>query len=580
MVANTLLIPAVLLLIAGIGAWLDRREAQDTPLRLVLRRFWIGLALLIAFLQVWHFLFPVNGVALLLAALAGFGGWVQALVLKTASRVEKKTIWVIAGAAALLLAPAFLLGNNALFQSPHVDYGLYHLQTVKWFSQYPLVPGLGNLHHRLAFNHAIFLFGALLNAASDLGWGYYLATNVPAYALALECGAGAWALLTARETFSKASLFRALMLPAAFWHFSHVPMVGYSADNLVFILQVVGAVWLIELIERRTERASFERQARRLLVVAALGVAMKLSFAFFALLVTTAVIVVWWRAFRPATASALKTLTGWAGMMMAWVAPWMARNVIMSGYLLYPSTVIAFPLQWRMPGHLADGLTRIITLWARTDSDGIPYTGDLDWFMTWARRFPFVPRQAFLLGALVLLLAGVAFLLARARLKLDCSALSICAISLAAGIIWFRSAPDYRFSGALIFIFLVSTLMLALYLPGESVWREGRQRTAVMVLLALIFVISPNNFSNNLSRAQFLLPASESDLAQAAQPLAGMRQRTTLSGLVVHIPSEAEPAECWDYPLPCAPEPDYFNRLSLIDPADMRRGFFIPPKKE
>ncbi|NPV56877.1 MAG: hypothetical protein HPY76_09460 [Anaerolineae bacterium] len=577
MVTNTFLIIVVFFIIAGVGALFDRVDADGLSLKSVLRRFWIGFAALIAFLQFWHFLFPVNWVALLLACLAGAGGWALTFSRQPGWLCEKRSLWLLLGGLALLGAPAFLLGNNALFQSPHVDYGLYHLQTVKWFSAYPLVPGLGNLHHRLAFNHAIFLFGALLNAGSSLGLGYYLTTNVPAYALILQGALGLIALIRARSVISKTEVFMALILPAVLWHFSHLPMVGYSADNLVFIIQVVVIAWLLELFDHKADLAAFQRQARRVLALSALGIALKLSFAFFALMVTLVVLALWWTRFRKQTVAPFKTMLGWAGLMLVWVAPWLARNVIMSGYLLYPSTFIALPVKWRMPGHLADGLTRIITLWARTDSDGIPYTGDLNWFITWAQRFPYIPRQALLIGVIVLLLVGVVYLLGRGRLRLAGDLLAVIGISLGAGVSWFISAPDYRFSGALLFILMVSAFMLALYLPGASSWSDNQRAAAFGLLLLLVFYLSPNNFSNNLSRGQFLLPASESALAEAAQPASGMKQETTLSGLMVYLPSDAESAECWDYPLPCTPQPDYFNKLSLIDPHDMAKGFFIPP---
>jgi hypothetical protein len=48
------------------------------------------------------------------------------------------------------------------------DMGLYHLQTIKWFVQEPLVPGLANLHDRFGFNSIWLTFAALVDLPPKL----------------------------------------------------------------------------------------------------------------------------------------------------------------------------------------------------------------------------------------------------------------------------------------------------------------------------------------------------------------------------------------------------------------------------
>jgi len=43
------------------------------------------------------------------------------------------------------------------------DSCLYHVATIRWFEQYPIVPGLGHVHLRLAFNHAYYLYASLFD---------------------------------------------------------------------------------------------------------------------------------------------------------------------------------------------------------------------------------------------------------------------------------------------------------------------------------------------------------------------------------------------------------------------------------
>jgi hypothetical protein len=43
------------------------------------------------------------------------------------------------------------------------DTGLYHAQNIKWITNFKIVPGLGNLHGRFAFNNQSFLLEALFS---------------------------------------------------------------------------------------------------------------------------------------------------------------------------------------------------------------------------------------------------------------------------------------------------------------------------------------------------------------------------------------------------------------------------------
>ena len=43
----------------------------------------------------------------------------------------------------------------------HYDSDLYHAQSIRWMEEYGIVPGLGNLHERFAYNSSFFALSAL-----------------------------------------------------------------------------------------------------------------------------------------------------------------------------------------------------------------------------------------------------------------------------------------------------------------------------------------------------------------------------------------------------------------------------------
>lgn len=45
----------------------------------------------------------------------------------------------------------------------HYDSDLYHAQSIRWIEEYGVVPGLGNLHERFAYNSSFFALSALFS---------------------------------------------------------------------------------------------------------------------------------------------------------------------------------------------------------------------------------------------------------------------------------------------------------------------------------------------------------------------------------------------------------------------------------
>ena len=57
----------------------------------------------------------------------------------------------------------FIILINLFFSSSGIynyDSGLYHVQTIKWIQNFPVIPGLGNFHGRFAFNSMYFPISA------------------------------------------------------------------------------------------------------------------------------------------------------------------------------------------------------------------------------------------------------------------------------------------------------------------------------------------------------------------------------------------------------------------------------------
>lgn len=583
MITTALLILIFAFIFAGVGLLIPVAGfSRDHRFASLLAAFWTGFALILAFLQVWQLFFKVDWIPLVGVIVAGGSGWFS--VRRHLRGITHGVSGLAAvGGVVLILLPALILANHVMFVPAHSDHGLYHLQTVKWLASYAIVPGLGNLHHRLAFNNANFLEAALLNAGPLAGRSYYLANTLLAYVLILQCIGGVLHLLRAGDgthRLTKVHLYDAFMLAPVLWHLSTTHLPGYSPDVPVFALQVVLGGELLRLAELGTDRGRFIPQMRYLALLSAAGIAVKLSFVVFGALILLAGIGFWLARLGFHRSTDGRVWAAWVGVAALLGVPWLVRGGILSGYLLYPSTALPLPVAWRIPLHLAQPVAGVITTWARTASAQIAYTGDWAWFLNWLRFFPYEPRLAFLMSLVLLALEGLGAVMLHHRgsrnhrENRDHSALLLLGISALSMAYWFVMAPDYRFSGAIIWIFLVSVLLIGYTQLTEAQIATTPAMLATGVVIILAVGLSPNQFSKNFSLRLLLNPVPEPVLAARYQPPDQAQVRLTASGLKVYTPANGG-QDCWNLPLPCTPSQDFTQQLHLFVPGDLQKGFYI-----
>jgi len=568
----TLAILLLALLFTGVGLLFPARLYQNNPgLDTLFASFWAGWAMVIGFLQLWNLVFPIQCVSFYLLIIASAAGWFfsRAGVKKHISSWNLRQVLLLAGVSLIL---ALVLANHVMYvpYDFNVDHGLYHMQSVKWAKQYAIVPGLGNLHYRLAFNNSNFLYSAMLDWGILDGRSYYVSGTLLAYMLVLTCAAGLYQLF---QTITLARLYSALMIPISVEYASSSTLAGYSPDVPVFILGVVLGGELINLYESTADANTYRRRACYITFLAAAGITVKLSFAVFGLLIVLAVLLLGVIRFKLPLKQHAVVWLEWAGGAAILAVPWLIRGAILSGYLLFPNPRLPLPVPWKIPTQFVEPIQPIITLWARTASKQIQYTGDLQWFLAWAKRTPFIVRQAFAF-TLVITVVDLLLLLLLRRYKPQppggaAALYTISALSLG---YWFVLAPNYRFSGAIFWTLLASAVLFGFQMLVAGKISDIPLRLAIAIVLATTLWLSPNHFSNNLSLKLLLAPPSEKILAENYQSSQYLRLGHTNSGLTVYLPPENE---CLDAPLPCAPASDFTKKLALFDPNDLQRGFYI-----
>jgi len=524
---------------------------------------WIGWALALGALQVWHLFRPVDAWGRALVVIIGWVGLAWNLrSLWAQLRPVLRHVLPFAAAAILL---GLWMANRAMAPAMFSDAGLYHLGTVRWLSAYPIVPGLGNLHWRLAANSSYFLY----MAAMDFGPWSHRAQHVAAYllliTLGLQIGWSAYAVLLRRRAVLAHDLFRLVLLPAVagkMWGGVHEG----EPDLAVWVLGVV----IIDKLIGLTGDAPRGRRAWSdvLMVVIASSAAVTVKLSAGVLGIAASGIAMAWATRSVGTpmsgrlsSASFKALT-LPGFL---VAIWVLRGLVLSGYPAFPSTVGGLAVDWRVPSDIARSEARWIMSWARLPGQNPDVVlQDWAWLQPWAERVADVASFDLLaplgIAAVCLIVAGIR------RRRWDAEALVLAAISMAlAGSLafWFATAPEPRLAGATAWLLAASSLLLA---AGRWGVQRTRQLARCLFLVVLVAAVAPH-----LTSAKRIPPGPETGFYALAQP--GLVEVSLPTGLTVFRPAAGD--ECWDTSLLCTPYPSTALRLRVA--GELGSGFSLPP---
>jgi len=563
---------ALSLLLGGCGLLV--RRACGLPVRStsdLLLAPWVGWCLAVLILQIWHLAFPVDRRVLLVIAATGLAG-----LLLNAGEIARRAAgwpWRSRWMALLIAAAAVWVANQTTTQPKHPDSPLYHIVSVRWATDYAIVPGLGNLRNILGYNSSFFLYAAMLDNGPFQGKFHHLAGGLLLFLLLARILHGASRLL-AGDRARAWHVFDALFL---------VPVILYvmgdygsspSPDVAVFALGVAAASELLRQYveaEGREEgglsgAGGRDREACYavfvLSLLATVGITVKVSFAAFAL--TLGALALFARLKTHARGPLLdgRTAAWIAGGGILLLGTWMVRGIITSGYPAYPSTFLGWPVEWRVSAEMARRNAESVCAWARMP--GVPpeqVLGNWRWVWLWANRMLRNGYTVVLPLTLAAVLAPVLHATGREQTGARRSALPwlFLVLPIAGLAFWFLTAPEPRFAGAAFWILANGAVALALR-SGDAL----RPRMAVACMTVTLFF-------SNVDVVQFVKPWNK-DMGPVKQGV--VEAMTTRSGLTVFVP--LVDGQCWDAPLPCTTSRQQLDPdLRLRVPGDLSRGFVV-----
>lgn len=346
----------------------------------------------------------------------------------------------------LLVIVTITVLENSTHKPTNYDTGLYHAQAIHWIESYRVVPGLVNLHDRLAYNSSWLVLVASLSF-SFLGLRSFHLTNSFILLMAMiYFGEGFQSLI--QKQFTNSNIVKAVLFFLPLYLYAS-DLSSPGTDLPPVLLTWVITVLILEKVEKHG--LDFDFYSIAIFILSVFAVTVKLStlpLCGLALLMLV----------QQIRNKDLQRSTMLAGTTFFILLPWLIRNIVLSGYLIFPIPQIdLFSFDWKYPLS-ATIQTRDGLLWFnRFPSNTKEYVGmsTAQWLPLWFHQLA-RGQKILLLVALASPIGLFAYIFSGATRKLVNGYIIAFLISYIGIFFWLFTAPIFRFGYA----YLLSSIIL------------------------------------------------------------------------------------------------------------------------
>ncbi|MBK5723092.1 hypothetical protein JGH11_19680 [Dysgonomonas sp. Marseille-P4677] len=429
-----------------------------------LDKLMLGLCSLVIPLSIWSLWLPSNDLFLSIALFTSMAYWT--IFHKRAYRILKEIRSSIKDRFLpfeSILIVLFILFSLYFFswQQDVYDSAFYHYQNIRWNEEYAVVPGVANLDDRFGFNSNYFLLSAIFTFRFVLSEAIYPLQQL------IVTGIGCWVLC---ELFvSKYDVKRIFILISyvlLFW--VSIYFLGNTSTDILpnfIIFYIIARIVLYP--------DALKTRYILLFILPVFLVTCKMSI--FPIGLTSFYLLYYLIKQRK-----YKVVIFLCTLSLVILIPWLIRNVIISGYLVYPLYQIdLFSFDWKVP--------REIAIKEKDYIGGIGY-----YFFRIALRYPHMserdPLPINILTDIIYLLVVISlfftlyYLWKRPR-KVEVHLCLIYLISVSTIIIWAVGGPDIRF--------IVGVLCAVIFVGGILYFYEKKKYLPfVGKSLSFLFVLS------------------------------------------------------------------------------------------
>lgn len=537
-----------------------------------------GISLCALYFSIVSLFLPLTVFTLLPLICIGFIGF----IIKIKSLLQSKNVNLkacIIVCAILFLISVFI---SAVKKVDAYDTLLYHSSVVSWINESKVVPGIANLHGRLGMNSLYLILAAGIDVSVFNKYSSYILLAVFYFSFTM------FFLHEFLVEEKKEKLIALVMLCYLFLNCKLCPSLYYDVPAMIFT-----GVLLYELLhhfEKKEDTTSFSL----LFIFASVSFCIKQMGALNLILVFVFGII---DLIKTKKISFLRT-TSFVLLPLLFGATYIARNLIQTGYPLFPLPLLPVNFKWTVSASNIQGTYDDIKYWARLPGSlymSVKDNGFLYWFIPWLKALKNSSNMQFLCLGVISAIAFVVTLIKTKNKRIVFPFL----VLLLNILFWFASAPDFRF----ISIIFYALFALAVYyydfnkssffyislFSVITIFCVASSRTiatSLILLFILVLIIAKSEFNEkNIIRCVTLLglvflltniqnrnkiniifpPKVESEAVTKVEI-----QNEQTQAMFIYIPVNGD--QCGDATLPCAPSAN--NNIKQIIPGNIYSGYY------
>lgn len=390
----------------------------------------------------------------------------------------------------------FVMGS---WKIVHPDTLGYHAQTIQWIEKYKAVPGLVNLHARFGYQGLWFTTCALFSL-------HFLGTNAITF---INTTILIWffiflinkinSSLLQKENYLN-NIIWILLLTFSLWSYTLVRLTATSASP-----DFIGTILAWTIIYLLLEKNKNESENSLWLLISFLSISaitLKLSVLPLILFPIFAALKFLWG--KKIKQFILLILIGSITLF-----PFVTRNIITSGYLVFPSTAFDIAhVDWQYNKDLTALEKDYIKAYARTEADRTKEQIDTAIKMKLTEWIPVWWKNRSAADKTILLFFILSFIISLVKIKkifLSGTSEKVGLLIMLAGIIfWFINAPDPRFG----FGFLIGYIVIIIHLLLPKIYIKKTGINFIMIAsIVSVSAYSAYRFKNFFTKDQWLLPS-------------------------------------------------------------------------
>lgn len=411
----------------------------------------------------------------------------------------------------------------------HYDAGLYHIQAIKWIMQYPTVPGLANLHDRFGFNPNIFSFFAGTSLNQIFGRSLYSINFVIVFV------SFTWFIFTLKYTYVAKNYLKSIGLLFSIFIVYKFSFLWLSATTPDYV-STFFAIYIILRLTYDTVNYDFEKL---IIVLSVYAVTVKLSVM--PVLILSGYLFIKNKFFIINKNNFIIWL-----LIFIIALPWLIKNVIISGWLIFPFPRIdLFVFDWKVPIENVIEAKNSITNWAKITGNNSNNLNNFSWILNWLKNQK-TWSLIIIFTSLTLIITTLVRNIINNQFQRNYLCISLFT-SLTGIIFWFLTAPDIRF--------VICFIIPGFILPFKYLTSNRHFLKSIFLALALIFSIlflkeewfHPWHFTKRINQ-YFILPYPIDPVLNGKPVKYSTVPFDNNTSYIYPIGSDL----CFNQPLPCA----------------------------